>query len=125
MEKISVNCALHPKETIARVDIELGAEKELYCVECLLNMTNPGRIGASLKPLSEFIEIAAKFYGQNRTSATGGSEAPSEYTDILSQKDEKIERVSVQIEEQKKRVQVTFEELREFINNIISKKCLE
>lgn len=125
MEKLNICCALHPKETVARVDVEFGAEKELYCVECLLSMQNPGKIGSHLKPLHEFVEMAAKFYDQNRKTVTEGSEAPSEYTSILSTRDDLIEVLTQHIEDEKKRVQLSFDELCQVLNSELNRKCQE
>lgn len=122
---VNIPCALHPKETIARIDVEFGAEKELYCVECLLNMTNPGRIGQSLKPLYEFVNMAAKFYDQNRKTVTEGSEAPSEYTSILSTRDELIETLTQHIEDEKQKVRISFDDLTQVVIGELNRKCQE
>jgi predicted nucleic acid-binding Zn-ribbon protein len=121
--KNRIFCPLHSTEEIKRIDLEFGSEKELYCIECLLSVKDPVSLGGQLKPLDEFIEVAAKYYDSHRKRITNSIETPSEYLDVLSRQTENLEVVSKQIEDEKKRVQLKFDELtQDFLKIIKTKK---
>jgi len=107
----SVACPLHPSENIQRVDLELGAEKEVYCIECLLNIDDAPSKSKQLKSLDQFIEQASQFYSENRKRIDENKETPSEYQNILDTQSENLEILSQHIEKEKQKVQSKFDEL--------------
>jgi len=120
--KFVINCPLHPKEDIKRVDIEFGTDKDLYCIECLMHVKDPVSMINQLKPIDEFIESAAKFYEGNRKRVSESSETPEEYLEILARQTENLEVISKQIEEEKKKVQLKFDEITQDIMKLINAK---
>jgi len=115
-------CPIHPTEEIKRIDVEFGQEKEIYCIECLLSLRDPTSVGAQLKPLNEFIDIAAKFYESNRKRISNNVDTPDEYLEILSRQSENLEAISKKIEDEKKRVQLKFDELIQDLVKIVNTK---
>ena len=76
--KNQIFCPLHSTEEIKRIDVDFGSEKELYCIECLLSLKDPTAVGASLKPIGDFIDMAAQFYESNRKRVSNSVDTPDE-----------------------------------------------
>jgi hypothetical protein len=118
----NINCPLHPKETIKRIDLEFGAEKELYCIECLLHCDNPTALSNQLKPIDDFLEMASRYYEEHRQRTTEDHETPDEYTEVLMKQTENLESLAKQIEEEKKKVQYKFDEITKDMLKMITAK---
>lgn len=107
----NIKCALHPKDYILRVDTEFLSDKELYCVECLLQLDNAVGLIDHCRPLDEFIDKAAKFYEENRTKTQEDNPWPEDYANALKGQEEIVETVRKHVEEEKKKVQAKFDEI--------------
>jgi len=118
----TINCPLHPKEEIKRIDIEHGTDKDLYCIECLMHIKDPISLANQLKPIDDFIDMAAKYYESHRKRINDSTETPEEYLEILARQTENLEVISKQIEEEKNRVQLKFDEITQDIIKSINAK---
>jgi hypothetical protein len=121
-KNIAIKCPLHPKESIKRIDLEFGAEKELYCIECLVSVDNPVQLGARLKPLEDFIEMAARYYNENFKKTQEDHETPDEYIEVLGKQSENLETLAKHIEDEKKKVQLKFDDITKELLKMITAK---
>ena len=119
---ISIPCPTHPTEKVQRVHLGLGAEKELYCIECLMSLTNPQSIAPMLKPFNEFLEMAVKFYSTTKKSGGQGDKIPSEYQKLLEEQSEVLSILTVHIEKEKSQVNSRFEDITHAILQVLSQK---
>jgi len=118
----SFNCNLHPSEPIQRVCLDQGVENSLRCIECILNSTDKASKG-SIISLNDFLRDAAKHYENHRGVRKLGNVAPEELVQFLSHQDEKIEKLSRHIEEEKQRLSAAFDSLiEEFTKQCSSQK---
>jgi len=120
--EVAIPCPLHPKENIQRVNIEFGEEKELYCIECLLHVKDPAKVGTSLTPLNNFIASAAKFYDNKRKKTGKGTDPPVEFIKLLEDQADTLGLLSKHAEDQKKKLQVFFGEIIAETLRIINEK---
>jgi len=100
-------CNIHPSEVIQRVYLEQGADTSLRCIECILSGTEKVSKDAMMT-LNDFIENAVKQYQTYRRVSSLQSEAPSEFVSFLAQEDERIQKLSQQVEKEKERVNAAF-----------------
>jgi len=114
-----IECPLHPSEHIQRVSIEHGAIKDLYCIECLLSLDSEID-RTKLKPIKEFIELAASHYEQNRRRVSKSEEIAGEFLEILAHQNEGLELLTAQIEDEKKRAFAYFDKLLKEITKLIT-----
>ena len=56
---IDINCQEHPSEKIERICTDSAIEKDLVCIECLLNLDDPTNANSSLQTVGEFVEGAS------------------------------------------------------------------
>lgn len=123
VKKEKVRCQFHPKEGILRINTEVGAEKELYCIECLMDTKNTSELIKTLKHVEEFIDIAANYYQSSKeTSSTDSGEIPEEYSDLIESQNSKFSDLEAQIENQKKTITLNYEELIKQILKFVTKK---
>jgi DNA-binding ferritin-like protein len=118
----TIYCPLHPKEAVKRIDLEFGADKELYCIECLLNLQNPTQISSQLKSIDDFVDMAASYYATNRKRSSENIETPEEFLEILEKQTDNLSVLSKHIEEEKKRVDLKFDEITKDVFKMINQK---
>jgi hypothetical protein len=118
----TIYCPLHPKEAVKRIDIEFGAEKELFCIECLLQITNPVAMSSQLKSVDDFVDMAASYYASNRKRCSDSIDTPEEFLEILEKQTENLEVLSKHVEEEKKRVDLKFDEITKDVFKMINLK---
>jgi len=100
-------CNLHPSETIQRVCLDSNADTSLRCLECILSGNKPASKG-SILTLEDFIENAAKQYKTFKDAPLFEGEPPQELVGFLCEEDERIERLSQEVEQEKERVNAVF-----------------
>jgi len=123
-ENISVNikCPIHPLENIQRVTVELNPAQELYCLECIVSQDDPTELASALKPISDLIETASVFYTQNKSSLKTGEQAPQRYQEIAASQNEKLEKLSQHIQDEKKKMSLMFDTIMQEVVKMISEK---
>ena len=100
-------CQLHPSETIQRVCIDSTVESCLRCIECILNGTE--RVSKdSIIAFNEFIDNAARHYLTFRRTSAFENAPPEELVSFLAQEEEKIQKLSQHVEQEKQRVNTSF-----------------
>jgi len=119
-----IHCPYHPDDYIHRIAAELGEERELYCIECLISAKGTGP-GPKLINFKDFIEEAANFYEQNRVRVSQTLETPSEFLDVLASQEESLEIFSKKIEDEKRKVSIQFDELLKYVTKLIADKKAE
>lgn len=118
-----ISCPIHPSEIIQRVDTDVSASQQLYCMECILQNEDSFFDRSKLKSIAELIDSAANHYQLNKDKAKLSSDVPSDYTECLSNQAESLERLSKHIEEEKKKVEFTFDIItKDFLRLIEDKK---
>ena len=102
-------CQIHPSEVIERVCLDSSTEFSLKCIECILNSTEKVSKD-SMIALDEFIDNTARQYQTfRRTSAfETTTPPPEELIHFLAQEDENIQRLSQHVEQEKLRVNASF-----------------
>lgn len=118
---IQISCPIHPSDYIQRINIEANSTQHLYCVECLLQQADPTS-SPNFKGFQDFIDIAEIFYNQNKITVSGPSEIKPEYQELLSHQNEKLEQLTVHIQEEKKRIEIIFDTLSQDFLKIINEK---
>ena len=104
-------CQLHPSETIQRVCLDSSAASSLKCIECILNGTeNVSK--DSLIALNEFVDNAARHYQTFRRISSFETTTPDELINFLAKEEENIQKLSQHVEQEKKRVNVSFNPYR-------------
>lgn len=124
---VLVQCPVHTSEVIQRVNMNINAKKQIYCLECALQSENPKALLATLETLPNFVKAAAVFYRGQRGNIRTSFGPDQEYTQILVEQKEKLKQLSEHIEHEKVKVETTFEEIiMEVIEKINQKKkeCL-
>ena len=123
MQSSKICCPIHPTEPVQRVNLELHATQQLFCMECILSQDDSCFDRSTLKSIAELIDIAAKHYQLNKDKASLSSDVPSDYLDALSGQAESLESLSKHIEGEKKKVEHVFEMItKDFLRVIEEKK---
>ena len=123
--ELPITCPEHPDENVQRICVDINAEKEVLCVECLINLDDPKALGANLVTPSQFVKIAADFYEKAEKAENDPTQVPSECKSLVLKQAENIEKVSKHIEKEKKRVEERFKNLISEFTNLCNKKMEE
>jgi len=100
-------CNLHPSEVIQRVCLDHSVDTSLRCIECILTGTDKVSKDAMIT-LNDFIENAVRQYQTFRRISSFESAAPEEFVNFLAQEEEKIQKLSQNVEIEKERVNAVF-----------------
>ena len=125
---VMIPCPIHTSEVIQRIDMNISAKKQIFCLECALQSENPKALLATLETLPNFVKAAAMFYRNKKGLAHSSLGPEPEYVEILHKQAEKIKSLSEHIDHEKAKVEATFEEIiMEVIDKINEKKkeCLD
>jgi len=115
-------CNLHPSEIIQRVCLDTSVDTSLRCIECILSGTDKVSKDAMIN-LNDFIENAVRQYQTFRRISSFESAAPEEFVNFLAKEDEKIQKLSQNVEIEKERVNAVFNSMiQEFTLLCHSKK---
>lgn len=106
--KLDLTCQTHTTEKIERITLDGSLEKELVCIECLLNFEDPGEAGNKLCSVGEFIDKAAKFYDSSKKIAVEPTEKPKEFDDLIEREGEYMDALQKHIEKEKKLISDRF-----------------
>ena len=118
---LKIPCPIHTTEFVQRVHTEVGAEQQLYCLECVLSNEDI-TLSSNLKTIPDLIDTAANFYARNKQSLNLGSQVPAEYLELVSGQGEKLEQLSKHIELEKKKVSDIFDSIMKDTVKMISEK---
>lgn len=95
-------CPRHPTEPIQRISLDPKNADPLYCVECLVS-EEPSIDTSSLITLPTFADKAQAHYRQHGTSKPIATAAPNDLVEFLSQEPQAIDRLSAQINKEKRK----------------------
>jgi len=123
--ELSIPCPDHPDEFVHRICLNNSAEKEVLCVECLINSEDPKGLKANLATPNEFIKLASDFYEKAEKIATDPTQMPSECQNLLLKQAENIEKVSKHIEKEKRKIEERFKQLISEFTTLCNKKIEE
>lgn len=123
--ELPIPCPDHPDELVQRICVDINAEKEVMCVECLINLDDPKALGPNLVTPAQFVKIAGDFYEKAEKALNDPTQVPSECKNLVLKQAESIEKVSKHIEKEKKRVEEKFKNLISDFTNLCNKKMEE
>lgn len=119
--KKNLACPIHPKEQVSRVNLEIGAQQDIYCIECLLSMSGTFDKNQVI-PFNDFVERAATYYEKNRKRVSESKEIPDQYQSLLDKRNERIEEITQHLENEKKRAIRDFDDLLIEVTKSIAKR---
>ena len=120
MQSTKICCPIHPLEPIQRVNLDLHATQQLFCMECILSQDDSCFDRSTLKSIAELIDIAAKHYQLNKDKASLSSDVPPDFLDSLSGQAESLESLSKHIDgEKKNRVRVLVVEDNKILRDLL------
>jgi hypothetical protein len=132
MEKVkqsfSLQCPAHPAEKIGLLNVDHKAKKIGYCYDCLGESDEDGAVIKALKPVSSYLKDTSNFYEKCRQRAHNDGEPPAEFLEELSKKGERNDNFLQHIDQEKCRVEKSFNEIRRIVEQIINdkeKECFE
>jgi len=123
--ELNIFCPDHPEELVHRICVNNNAEKEVLCVECLINSEDPKGLKANLMTANQFIKLASDFYEKAEKTGTDPTQMPSECQNLLLKQAENIEKVSKHIEKEKRKIEERFKSLITEFTNLCNKKIEE
>ena len=103
----------------------MDCTQHLYCLECILQNPIPTGVPPTLKTVNDLVNQVADYYAQCKESVKRTPEVPDQFTNVLVNQNEKLEELSKHIEEQKKHVEYSFDELSQNIMSFLDVKKKE
>lgn len=108
---VAIQCPIHPSEVIQRVDLNMGAKKQVFCLDCALQSENPKALNSTLQTLPNFIASAAQFYSNHRSKVKLSNGPSSEHFQIIQANAENYKNLVDHIEQEKEKVATIFNEI--------------
>jgi len=124
---ISIQCPEHQAQYIGILDTNCSAKKLGYCFERITKDNVGAQLPKTVRTMADYLKETSDFYNKCRQRAHNTDEPPSKFTDELSKKAERLERLSRHIENEKQKVKGRFEEVRKNILEVIhlkEKECI-
>ena len=123
--ELQITCPEHPNEFIERICTDSTIEKDLVCIECLLNFDDPAMSSSALQTVEEFVDSAAKFYEKSKIMTSEPSEQPQEITELSEKQGEYIDKIQKNIVKEKAKIEERFKTLIEEFTKVCNTKKME
>jgi len=120
--ELNIACPDHPDEVIERISLDSSIEKEILCVECLLNLDDLSASAQNLVTIDHFVDLAAKFYENSKKMISEPAQSPQEYLDLVAKQGDNIEKVNKHIQKEKARIEERFNTIIEEFTKICKQK---
>jgi len=119
-----VYCSLpeHSDEIIIMIDRDPEAQKLLYCCLCMMEQSTRNLLPKTLTTFKAFINDTSQTYEKAKIKACKRGEAPPELADQLSKKAEFLEKLTNHLNQEKAKLNIAFDDIRESILSIIDQK---
>jgi len=118
---LSLQCPDHGL-AIGMLSTDLNAKKIGYCDECIAENGEDATFLQTLKTVSNYLKDTSSFYEKCRQRVSHAGQPPANFLEELSKKEERLEKLSRHIDEEKDKIKKSFEEIRKNVMQIINKK---
>jgi len=119
---ISIRCPQHPSYFIEALNLDPNTPKLGYCCGCIIESLTKRTLPQNLKTFEDYLKETSDFYDNCRQRVQNSGEPPVQYTEELSEKAERLEKLSKHVDSEKQKVKKKFDEIRKSVLEIIDTK---